>query len=325
MPNWLLKAGIQKLVSVAPFAHWWNEQLLQRITGTLELTQGRFDERIAHCRRHLEYFCDHGGKLPSEFTVLEIGTGWHPVVAVAMFCCGAKQVWTLDVVPLLNLRRVRNVLEMFVDAYARGQLANQLPHLIPDRVATIREILRGREAAGADDELRRLGIHYLVRGAQATGLETGSIDLAVSVASLEYVPVAEVAPVLREVQRVLSPTGMLSFSIDLADQYAYFDRSITPFNFLQFSDFAWKCINNSIIPLNRLRASDYQARLEEAGFEIEQRIDRCGSFEQLQSIQLAERFKRYSAEDLAVLHTWLVARPISGPVCHTESVQPVLC
>ena len=61
---------------------------------------------------------------------------------------------------------------------------------------------------------------------------------------------------------------MARHTISLDDQYAAYDSELTQFNLLHFSDRAWRWLNNPIIPLNRLRVSDYRRAFSEGGFQI---------------------------------------------------------
>jgi hypothetical protein len=95
----------------------------------------------------------------------------------------------------------------------------------------------------------------------------------------------------------------------LVDQYSYFDRSITPFNFLKFSEARWKIYNSPITWLNRMRISDYRELFGSVGFEITKEVNSSGSAADLRKIRLAPEFQKYSEADLLVLTSWLTARP----------------
>jgi hypothetical protein len=101
----------------------------------------------------------------------------------------------------------------------------------------------------------------------------------------------------------------MSHEVDMSDEYSYFDSSITAFNFLRFSDRAWRLINNPLIPLNRLRVSDFQECFREAGFAVVEEVATRGDAEALARIRLAPRFVRYDPIDLQVIKSWFVARP----------------
>ena len=52
----------------------------------------------------------------------------------------------------------------------------------------------------------------------------------------------ELLEILQEFRRIAAPDAVMSHTISLDDQYAAHDPGITPFNFLRFSDRAWRCL-----------------------------------------------------------------------------------
>ena len=162
--------------------------------------------------------------------------------------------------------------------------------------------------------LRRINIHVMVQDACRTGLADNSMDLIASNAVLEFISEQVLSEMLVEFQRIASPRAIMTHKIDLADQYSAFDTSITPFNFLKFSDLTWSLINNPFIPLNRLRLPDYRRVLQNGGFEIVAEEVTNGPLEQLRSVRLARKFRSMPEEDLLVLYAWIMARPSLGSV-----------
>jgi hypothetical protein len=95
--------------------------------------------------------------------------------------------------------------------------------------------------------------------------------------------------------------------IDMSDHYAHFDRRISEYNYLRYSDRRWRPFNNRLQYQNRLRISDYRRIVQEAGFRVVAEDAERGPAELLEQITLAPRFRSYSQEDLAVLRCWLTA------------------
>jgi hypothetical protein len=93
------------------------------------------------------------------------------------------------------------------------------------------------------------------------------------------IPESRLAAILSEFRRLASSRSIKSHMVDLADLSHYFDRSITPFNFLQFTDEQWRRYDNSIIPQNRLRISDYRRLLATANFEVLREVNVSGKSE----------------------------------------------
>jgi hypothetical protein len=69
-----------------------------------------------------------------------------------------------------------------------------------------------------------------------------------------------------------------------------------------------------MIPQNRLRISDYRRAYSDAGFEIVAEEDLNGAESDLASVRLAAEFEHYDKQELLVLFSWLVGRPIEGVV-----------
>jgi hypothetical protein len=311
MASWLVKAIVQRSIAALPNPHFWNGLLQERLTHSLELTDERFDASLDNCQNHLDQLRRHNPTAPTCFSAFELGTGWFPIVSVGLFLCGAREVSTWDIAPHVKLARVRRVIGRFLELDQDRELEDRLP-VQPERLATLREIMRLCESP---DRLlpaqifARLGIHYRIGDAAKSGLPPQSVDLIVSDVVLEYLSPAELTEVLREFQRIAAPDAVLSHSINLRDQYASFDTAITQVNFLRFSDRLWGWLNNPITPLNRLRASDYRRAFSENGFEIVDEAGAHGDPAELARIRLAPQFRRYSVEDLLVLHMHLAATP----------------
>ena len=63
--------------------------------------------------------------------------------------------------------------------------------------------------------------------------------------------------------------GITIHFIDLSDHFQHQDKSITSINFLHYSEKEWERIaGNQFAYCNRLRAGDYLALFEEAGFDV---------------------------------------------------------
>jgi hypothetical protein len=309
MPHWLIKSALQRAISLLPASHFWNELFQRYVTRSLDLTPERLDMRLDYCRIHLENFIELRPTRAHDFTACELGTGWFPVVPAGLFLCGAKKIWTFDIAPLLSRQRLIQMFGMFQEYERSGKLHKLLPRLLPDRLERFNEIARGVESSEPDKLLEQLEIHFEVRDAQNTGLQPGSIDLFASTGVLEYIPKEILKNILTEFRRVGSSDAVQSHYLNLIDQYSYFDRSITPFNFLKFSEERWKLFNSPITWLNRMRISDYRELFGSLGFEITKEVNTFGSKEDLKKIRLAPEFQKYSEADLLVLTSWLTAKP----------------
>ena len=101
-------------------------------------------------------------------------------------------------------------------------------------------------------------------------------------------------------RRAAAPEAVVSHRLNIADAFSYFDKSISPLNFLRYTSKQWRWLDSPLISQNRLRISDYRQLLKEAGFEIVREENTSGRPEDLDRIKLAPEFQHYRREDLLV-------------------------
>ncbi len=312
MGSWLVKAFVQRAIGELPHRHYWNGLLQNRVMHSLDLTKERFMASLRNCQNHVEQLRRSGLIATRDgFCAFELGTGWFPTVPIGLFLCGARQVWTWDIAPLLKCDCLIPTIRRFLEL-EQQQALQPLLDVLPERLARLRQVMASCDTSDLvkpPELLEQLGIHYRIGNASRSGLPQQSVDLIVSDVVFEYLSPNELFEILQEFRRIAAPHAVMSHTISLDDQYAAYDRSITPFNFLRFPDWAWRCLNNPIIPLNRLRISDYRRALHDSGFQIVHESSQRGDPVDLARTPLASRFRSYSIEDLLVIYTWLVAIP----------------
>jgi hypothetical protein len=308
MPHWLIKSALHRAISFLPRSDRWNEFLQTYVSKSLDLTTGRFDLRLDYCRQHLENFFNLRPVDSAGFSVLELGTGWYPIVPIGLYLCGATDIWTFDIAPLLRRSRVEATLQRFCDYHQQGVLAKSLPWLRPEKIARVRRALADAKTQKPESVLAGMNIHALVRDASSTGLDSNSIDLFVSTSVLEYIPRQVLDVMFSEFKRLSTPQAVMSHFINLLDEYCHFDKQITPHNFIRYSERKWRFLSSPLIWKNRLRISDYRALLTNAGYEITKELNTSGPASELERVPLAPAFRGYSQADLLVLRSWLVAR-----------------
>src|SRR2546426_1180464 len=113
MPHWLIKSAIHRAISLLPRPQRWNEWFQEHVTRSLQLGEGEFEWKLKMCRRYVEDFSQLRPQAASDFTALELGTGWYPIVPVGLYLCGASEVWTFDIDPLLRRDRLKVLLNRF--------------------------------------------------------------------------------------------------------------------------------------------------------------------------------------------------------------------
>ena len=129
---------------------------------------------------------------------------------------------------------------------------------------------------------------------------------------MEHIPRADLSLILQECRRLLAPGGLVSLHIDYRDHYSYADRSISVYNFLQYSERAWSRFNSSLHYQNRLRHPDYLELADSCGFGIlsERPMGPSDSdLRSLEALEIDQHFHAYDSHSLAIQAAHLVLAP----------------
>jgi SAM-dependent methyltransferase len=196
--------------------------------------------------------------------VVEIGTGWVPVLPILFYLCGANEITTVDKHKLLEEKTVRQCLSFF-----KNNITIISKRLLIDE-SVIRHKLDNIEGKGLVNLLSAFHCRYeSPSDAQSMTKQDNSTDLVYSHAVLEHIPPEIITGILAESRRILKPGGITAHMIDNSDHWAHKDKKISYINFLKFEDWAWNIISiNGIDYQNRLRNHDYLNLLKDSGFKI---------------------------------------------------------
>jgi SAM-dependent methyltransferase len=299
----MAKAAFQKVLSAFPHPERVNYVLQRHVTRKLPTGEERLRRKFDRGIKHAEAYERHGPARPlSLATFYEFGAGWDLSIPLTYWMLGANTQLLLDVRPNLRLELVNVNLERLARLAPEFERKFERPLRRPDP----------KPLHSLDGLEERFGIRYQAPSdARRTDFQSGSVDFVSSTATLEHIPPEDVVPLLRECRRLLRPDGILSALIDLSDHFSQIDSSISRYNFLRYSDRAWGLINSSLQHQNRMRHPDYRAALSEAGFEIVWEKSLTAGKEQLDALReldLAERFRVYPFDELAVIRLRVVAR-----------------
>ncbi len=302
--RWIGKALVQQAVGALPRGHRVNALLQQRVTGRLPRQGETFIWHVAEHARHQRALDDLRPGLASRgLRAFEFGAGYDLLGPMVRWSAGIDAQMLIDLRPVLRIELVNDTLRKFYDWHEQLQAAAEMPLRRPsaDPVADLAELES------------RFGIRYEAPcDATMTGLPDASVDLVTSTWTLEHIPPAEIVGILQEMRRLLTPDGIVSCLVDLKDHFSYFEPSLSPYNFLRFSDRAFSLVNPRLQWQSRLRAPEYRALAEAAGFEMLLEIDEPGLPEHvsaLRELRLAPRFERFSLEELSVRTIHLVLAP----------------
>jgi SAM-dependent methyltransferase len=258
--RWLAKAAAQRAFGLLPNqGERLNYALQRHVIRSLPASEGTFRKKFSRALQHLRLFEEHGPGGAEGATFYEFGAGWDLAIPLAFTALGVPRQVLVDIRPVVRAALVNDTLALYGRLWGEleAEAGRELVPLGPPTVASTAE-LEGR-----------YGIRYLAPcDARATGLPDASVDFVSSTDVCEHIPEPDLAAILRECARLLRPGGLVSFRIDLADHYSYFDRSLSRYHFLRYSDRTWRWANSPLQYQNRLRVSDYRRLVEGAGLEV---------------------------------------------------------
>jgi len=284
--RWVAKAALQRGLGLVPQGERLNYLFQRHVAHSLPAGESVFRRKFARAEQHVAAYEEHGPGTPLVDAVFyEFGVGWDLAIPLSYASLGVGRQVLVDIRPS-----------------ARVELVNDsLSRLERDPIQSLGELEE------------RFGIEYLAPcDARATGLPGESVDFISSTDVCEHVPEDDLAAIFRECFRLLRPAGAFSCRIDLQDHYSYFDSSLSRYNFLRFSEGAWRLVNSPLHFQNRLRAPDYLRLVRDAGFELV--VERPSGpdergLAELGSLPLAERFRNgYTPQELGVTVLSFVAR-----------------
>lgn len=304
--RWLAKAALQRGLGVLPQGERLNYVFQRHVLHSFPVGDGALRQKFSRATHHLAAYEEHGGGAPAgEATFFEFGAGWDLAIPIAYALLGVGRQVVIDIRPSARVELVNDTIAAF---------ERLRPQLEEGAGRSLRGL--GGPVASVADLEPRFGIRYLAPcDARATGLPAGSVDFVSSTDTCEHIPRADLAAIFAECRRLLQPGGTFSCRIDLQDHYAYFDRSLSRYNFLRFSDRTWALVNSPLHFQNRLRAPEYLRLVRDAGLDLIAENPSGPSDQgraELEQLPLAEPFRVYPPEELGITILSFVARAPDG-------------
>ena len=306
MSKWIIKAVVQKAISYLPGSGKINYFFQKHVTGGVLLSDEHFELKIGHARDHYNYLMDTSTE-QKERTILELGTGWYPVVPILFYITSLGRVISVDIEQWMTRQTQQETIKKFRHWKESGLLDDLHEVIIPGRWEKLMDVLDKPENYNKEDVDRLIGLTPLVADARNLSLENESVDFICSNNTFEHIPRVILRDILVEFIRVLHPNGMMSHFIDMSDHFAHFDSRIGIYNFLKFSKKTWDILDNTIQPQNRLRYRDYVEMYLQIGLPVSQEEIREGSLQDLEKVKVHPEFANYSEQELAISHAYIIS------------------
>jgi SAM-dependent methyltransferase len=309
--RWQTKAALMQVLSGLPLGQDLHYIAQRRITRSLPSSDTKFIEIFDQAKKHIDGLRRHSVTQLEDAHLYEFGAGFELGIPLSFYALGAGSQILVDIRKLLRIELVNESIKKLQRMSLRANLSRT-----PERC------LEGKHSDGhsdghSDQWINLLeawyGIRYLSPcDARNTRLETGSVDFVSSTNTLEHIPAPDIRLILKECRRLLKKDGVMSFIIDYKDHYSYSDPKITPYNFLQYSDSAWRWYSPAFHYQNRLRHKDHIRLIREAGFEVvEENLSSPSEADlaHLHKANISPLFKQqYSVAELAIRDAHLVVR-----------------
>jgi predicted SAM-dependent methyltransferase len=287
-----IKCCVQSILSRLPGNEKLNFFFQRFVAKNLPMRLGGYITKWEQAKRHMEAYRRYADVTPS--VCYEIGSGWDLAVALSLASIAkVSKIYCVDVREHLRVSLLNNSLRMM---FEQGILDRQYIATKDSR----QKIL---------DEFK---IKYVVvDSCGETAFQDHEIDFIFSNNVFEHIPPDSLVYTLKECKRVLSEEGIMSISIDYGDHYCTFDKSITPYNMLKYSNKQWLKYNHELHYINRLRHSDFVKLFERAGFDILEEDKKYPSDHRnvIATVPIHKEFlDKYSFADLCVTGAFFVLR-----------------
>jgi len=301
--KWIAKALVQKVISGLPYKEAINGFFQQHVTGGVALTDTHFRWKMEAAERHLAYYRKHVQEDMSNVDVLELGSGWYPIVPIAMYLSGVRSITTIDIYSWGSQEKLHIALAKYKEWMADGRLK---AHLTPmeDRWNAVCE-LHDRQV---DLETFNSALNITPHLADARTFDYPmKYGFICSNNTLEHIHADVLVGIIERFHGQLETGGIMSHLIDLSDHFAHADKTITHYNFLKYSDRAWRRIDNDIQPQNRLRHSEYLKIYRDLDIDVVETRTWSGDVQDLRSVTLNQKYNGFEEADLLVSHADIIS------------------
>ena len=283
--NWKVKCASSYILSKMPNSIGMYNAIQKHLTKRWHRDVNLTLSKPNNYTMHLDAFRKHYGDFKSA-QYYEFGVARDLFSNLVNYCCGMERQLAIDLNPLATAELVNDTC---------GQLS------FSSNAQIVRQPSNKLGSDFRRDLLEYYGIDYRAPSdARTVALADGTVDLIATTSTFEHIPEDMLREILAECFRLCHKGSIMSHEIDYSDHYSHRDKSITPYNFLSFSDRTWDLVHMRHYYQNRLRHNDIRRLLLEAGFTIvEEKTTLPENAEmKLSSIQLDEKFQTYPRADL---------------------------
>lgn len=291
MIKYCLTAMSLKAFSCTPLTRTMYRSLGNAVGGKRRATEAMPGYYLDRINRMLRLARKYG--IPGNGTrLIELGTGWCHWEAITTKLFFDVSGTLYDVWDNRQMGALKN--------YVR-QLEGSLDKIDADssQRASAQQMISAIKNIDTYDELyKTLGFEYVVDPAgKLNDIEKGTYDLVVSGGVLEHIYAEDAPDIVSNIGRLLRPGGYSVHSINIRDHLYLYDTTVSPKQYLQYSDRVWKTwFSNSVQYINRIQRSEWLRLFREAGLDL---VEEVIEPEELSTLRIATEFGKFEEKDLS--------------------------
>lgn len=304
--KWVLKAIVQKTISYFPKRDLLNLWFQKNITKGVHFDSVHFDYKVRHAKDHIAFFRDNKNFSFTESTVIEIGTGWYPVIPISLFLEGFGRIVSLDLNNYLSKKTLLETLVLFIQKEKENHLSQYI-NIKDDRWQVIKEIVAKKERLTLQEMCHLLRFEFTVCDLSKPPINIPKAEFMCSNNTFEHIHKNLMRKILVNCKSLIKAGGIMSHFIDMTDHFCHFDKSITEYNFLKYSEKRWNIIDNDIQPQNRMRLVNYKELYKELQIPITKEVIWPSKVHLLEGFPIHDEFSKYSVKQLAIFHAYLIS------------------
>jgi len=292
------KCFLQKIFSNVPKGEILNYLFQKYVTRALPISNNFFLEKVQLSYNHYLKFEKYNSLNQNSYQYYEFGAGWDLITPITMGLLGFN-VTCIDIRRLVFNQLITDTITKFKNN------TEHIPFLINQL-----------DLKSEKDPLNYLkgafNFNYKAPlDARNTNFISNHFDFVTSTATFEHIPEQDLYLILNETYRILKQGGILSLVIDYRDHWWYFDKSISIYNFLKYSDKTWEKFNPSLHYQNRLRHKDYLNIISKTNFKIIEEVPELPSdieLKTLEALNISGKYKEYSISELSIKGSQIVLK-----------------
>jgi hypothetical protein len=104
----------------------------RNIARVLDIDGRTFESKVRSWAEHLNNYYLYGAAQSDSFYVVELGTGWWPILPIGLILYGAKKIFRFDVAPLITEQSVKQAIQLFCDYDRRENSVASYPACGPN-------------------------------------------------------------------------------------------------------------------------------------------------------------------------------------------------